>query len=597
MISEVGPASNREDSPLTNDFARGIDRGLTSYGDAGFSRFLRRAFLASAGYDVTDLQRPVVGIADTSSEFTPCHRPMPGLVDAVRRGVLEAGGLPMVFPTASLGEVFLSPTSMMFRNLVAMETEELVRAQPLDAVVLLGGCDKTVPAQLMALASADIPALVTVVGPMLTGEWRGQRLGACTDCRLMWARHRAGDLDEQDIDSVRDALCQTGGTCMVMGTASTMACLTEALGLAVPGSATAPAASGDRLRVGVRSGRRAVAMAKAGTRPSSILTAGSFHNAITVLAALGGSTNAIIHLLAVAGRTATPLTLADFDRIACAVPLLVDCKPAGSSYMEDFHRSGGMPTLLKALTPLLNLDAATAAGTTLGEQLSGVETPQPWQRIIRTLDDPVGPSGSLAVLRGSLCPDGAVLKVAAASAHLLHHRGPAVVFDSPEEAVARLDDPQLKVTPEHVLVLRNAGPVASGMPEAGSLPIPRRLAAAGVKDMLRVSDARMSGTSYGTCVLHASPEAAIGGPLALVQSGDLIELDVDGRRLDLLVDNEELTRRRLAWRPGACRNERGFAALHAKHVQSAHLGADFDFLTAHDPHRRPALVDDGGPPG
>jgi len=555
----------------------GIDRGLTAYGDLGFSKYLRRAFLASAGFDRADLDRPVVGIADTSSEYTTCHRHMPEIVQAVKRGVLEAGGLPLVFPTTSLGEILLSPTSMPYRNLLAMETEEMIRAQPMDAVVLLGGCDKTVPAQLMAAASANVPAIAVVTGPMLTGSWRGERLGACTDCRRYWALYRAGELDDVAISEIEESLCPTGGTCMVMGTASTMACIAEALGLMLPGGATAPSGSGDRLRHAVAAGRRAMELIARPILPLDILTRAAFHNALSVLAAVGGSTNAIIHLTAIARRAGVLLTLDDVHDAAQRVPLLVDCKPAGAGYLEDMHRAGGVPTLLKTLAPLLDLSAIGVSGRPLGELLQQVSPAQAWQSTIRTLEAPLGPTGALVTLRGSLAPDGAVIKRAAATPSLLRHTGSAVVFDSPEDAAARIDEPALKITPAHVLVLRNAGPVGAGMPEAGSLPIPRYLAQAGVRDMLRVSDARMSGTAYGTVVLHCAPEAAVGGPLALVRDGDRIELDVAARRIDLLVEPSELARRRAGFIPPPL-PERGWRRLYAQHVLQADLGADLDFL-------------------
>jgi len=555
-----------------------IEHKLASYGDVEFSRYLRRAFLASSGYDRKDLERPLVGIADTSSDYNPCHRQMPELLAAVKRGVLEAGGLPFAFPTASLAESFMTPTSMPYRNLLAMETEELIRAQPMDAIVMLGGCDKTVPAQLMAAASADTPGLLVVTGPMLTGTWRGERLGACTDCRRFWSSHRAGELSASDVEAIQDSICPTAGTCMVMGTASTMACVTEALGLMLLGGAAAPAATGARLAHAAASGRRAVELARDGLRPSDVLSRAAFINAITVLSAISGSTNAVIHLLAIARRAGVDLALDDFDQVARRVPLLVDCKPAGSLYLEDFHRAGGMPVLLKALEPLLDTSVRRVDGMTLAEALRDASPPQPWQQCIRTLDDPLGPAQTLAVLHGSLAPDGAIIKAAAASPALMRHRGPALVFESPEDAARRLNDNRLQVTPEHVLVLRNAGPAAAGMPEAGSLPIPIRLAERGVKDMVRVSDARMSGTAYGTVVLHCSPEAARGGPLALVRDGDLIELDVQGRRLDLLVPPDELAPRRQEYRPPDP-PARGWRRLHFEHVQQAHLGADLDFLS------------------
>lgn len=561
------------------DGERGFNRSLTSYGDAGFSRYLRRVFLSAAGYDHHDLERAVIGIADLSSDYNPCHRAMPELVTAVKRGVLEAGGLPCVFPTVSLGEALLSPTSMLFRNLLAMETEEMVRAQPMDAVVLLGGCDKTVPAQLMAAASLDLPVLLDVVGPMNTGSWRGERLGACTDCRRFWARYRAAYLTEAEITEVEGALATTAGTCMVMGTASTMASMAEALGMMLPGGASALAPSGERLRHAAATGRRAVELAAEGLRPADVLTPAAFENALHVLAALGGSTNAIVHLLAVARRAGVPLTLDDFDRTARETPLLVDLKPSGQHYMADFHHAGGVPVLQARLTDRLDLTHVGVSGKPLSETVAAHAAVLPWQFVIRTIDDPLGEPGALAVVRGSLAPDGAVIKVSAATPRLLQHTGPALVFDSPEDAAIRLDDEELEVSADHVLVLRNAGPVGAGMPEAGSLPIPRRLARSGVTDVVRVSDARMSGTSYGTVVLHCSPESAVGGPLALVRDGDLIQLDVPARRIDLLVGEDELDRRRTALRPPA-KPQRGWWRLYTDTVLQAHEGADLDFMTA-----------------
>lgn len=562
--------------------ALGFDRGLTSYGDAGFSRFLRGAFLASAGFDAVDRDRPVIGLADTSSGYTTCHRNMPELLDAVERGVLEAGGLPVRFPTMSLPEILLSPTSMLFRNLAALELEEQMAALPMDAVVLAGGCDKTVPAQLMAAASSDRPAVSLVVGPMQTGSWRGEPLGACTDCRRLWAEHRAGQLDEREIAEVQGELCPTAGTCMVMGTASTMACLAEALGLMPPGGATSPAPTGERLRVGTRTGRLAVDVAARGVSTRQLLSGSSFHNAAAVLAALGGSTNAVIHLLALARRCGVELTLDDLGRRAAEVPVLVDCKPAGTGYLPDFDRAGGLPALMSELrrAGLLALDARVVEGGTMEERLDrlvadGSDRPRRGTSTIRPTTDPVHPPGGLRVLHGSLAPDGAVLKASAAT--IRHHEGPAVVFDSVADAEERLDDPDLPVTAESVLVLRGAGPVGAGMPEAASLPVPRWLAERGVRDMVRVSDGRMSGTAYGTVVLHVSPEAATGGPLALVRDGDRIRLDVDAGRLDLLVEPAELERRRAAWEPPAV-PERGWRRLHALDVLPAHLGADLELL-------------------
>jgi dihydroxy-acid dehydratase len=559
------------------DVPTGINRSLTSYGDVGFSRYLRKAFLAGAGFDAADLGKPFIGIADLSSDYNPCHRLMPAMVDSVRRGVTQAGGLPLVFPTMSLHESFASPTSMLLRNLLAMETEELIRAQPMDAVVLLGGCDKTVPAQLMAAAVSEVPVILDVVGPMMTGSWRGEQLGACTDCRRFWAAFRGGEISLGEIQEVEGELVNTAGTCMVMGTASTMASLTEALGMMLPGGASPPSPSGARLRHGTATGRRAVELALNPILPREIMTRSAFENALTVLAALGGSTNAVVHLLAIARRAGVDLVLDDFDRIARETPLLVDLKPSGKGYMQDFHNAGGVPVLLKALESQLHTDHVGVTGSSLTQILEDVTTPAEWQQVIRPVESPVGATGALAVLRGTLAPDGAVIKVSAATPSLLTHEGPALVFDSPEDAARRLDDPELDVSADHVLVLRNSGPIGAGMPEAGSLPIPRRLAEAGVRDMVRVSDARMSGTSYGTVVLHCSPESAVGGPLAFVRDGDLIRLDVPNRRIDLLVDADELERRRLEFMPPEL-PARGYRRLHAESVLSASEGADLKFL-------------------
>lgn len=555
----------------------GINRNLTNYGDTEFSKYLRRAFLSSAGFDHTDLQRPIIGIVNTSSDYNVCHRQMPEMVTAVKRGVLEAGGLPLVFPTISLNEILTSPTTMLYRNLQAMETEEMIRAQPMDAVVLLGGCDKTVPAQIMAAVSANIPAVSVVTGPMLTGSWRGQRLGACTDCRRYWAQFRGGDLNQQAIKEVEESLVFTGGTCTVMGTASTMACLVETLGLMLPGGAAPPHASGARLKNCVMSGRCAVDLAHNRLRPQEVLSRASFLNALTVLMALSGSTNAIVHLLSIARRAQVDLTLQDFDEIARRVPVLVDCKPAGQGYMQDFYHAGGVPVLLKTLQPLLDTSTINITGKTMAENLQGVQGAENWQSTIRSLDSPLSESGALAVVYGSLAPNGAVIKVAAASPALLAHKGPAVVFESPQDAADRVDNPSLGITPDHVMILRHAGPVGAGMPEAGSLPIPKYLAEQGVRDMVRVSDARMSGTAYGSVVLHCSPEAAVGGPLAFVHDGDLIDLNVHERRLDLLVKEDELANRKAAFKMKPV-PRRGWLKLHTEHVLQAHLGADLDFL-------------------
>jgi dihydroxy-acid dehydratase len=468
---------------------------------------------------------------------------------------------------------------MLFRNLMAMDTEEMILGQPMDGVVLLGGCDKTLPAQLMGAASADRPAIVVTAGPMLAGRYEGARLGACTDCRRLWGEHRAGTLDAVRLEAVQGELFPSTGTCMVMGTASTMAAVTEALGLTLPGMAAVPAPSSRRLRLAEAAGRRIVAMVSEDLRPSALLTRAAFENAVRVLMALGGSTNAVVHLPAIAGRAGVPLDLDDFDRLARTTPLVVNVRPSGVHHMEDLAEAGGVPAVMKVLRPLLHVDARSVTGQTLGALLDEVPDLGPWQDVIAPLDRPRQTEGGLAILRGSLAPDGAVLKVSAATPALLRHRGPACVFRDLADLAARIDDPALAVTPASVLVLQHTGPVGGpGMPEAGALPIPKKLLAAGVRDMVRVSDARMSGTAGGTVVLHVAPEAAVGGPLALVRDGDEIVLDAAARRLDLVVADDELARRRAAWRPPAALPARGYRRLFVERVLQAPLGCDFDFL-------------------
>ena len=561
---------------------KGMRKGLTRYGDEDFSLFLRKAFIKAMGFSDDALSRPIVGIADTGSDYNACHATVPKLVEAVKRGVMLAGGLPMAFPTISLHESFAHPTSMFLRNLMAMDTEEMVRAQPMDAVVLIGGCDKTIPAQLMAAASAGVPALVIPTGPMMTGHYRGERLGACTDCRRFWGMYRAGELDDAEIEDVNDRLCPTAGTCMVMGTASTMACMTEALGMMLPGGATIPAVYADRVRYAERSGRRAVEIAAEDIRPERILTADAFHNSLVTLQAIGGSTNGLVHITAVANRMGIPIDLDEFDAIGRRVPVLVDLKPSGDHYMEHLHDAGGLNAVLRELRSELRTEALTVSGRTLGENIEQGDRVR-GQTVVRTRSDPIYPAGGMAALRGNLAPGGAIIKHAAASPPLLSHIGRAVVFDSLDDLAARIDDPALEVEPEDVLVLRGAGPKgAPGMPEAGYIPIPKKLAARGVKDMVRISDARMSGTAFGTIVLHVNPESAAGGPLALVRTGDRIRLDVPGRRLDLLVSEEELAARRERWTPPLphAGSERGYLRLFLDTVTQADLGCDFDFMGA-----------------
>ena len=573
------------------DKPTGISKGLTSYGDAGFSLYLRKAFIKAMGYSDDALDRTIVGIANTFSGYNACHRTAPELVEAIKRGVMLKGGLPIEFPTISMHESFSYPTSMFLRNLMSMDTEEMIRAQPMDSVVMIGGCDKTVPAQLMAAASANVPAISVVTGPMMTGSHRGDRLGACTDCRRYWGMHRAGEVDEVEIDEVGGKLAPTAGTCMVMGTASTMACMTEALGMMLPGGAAIPAVAADRLRHAEAAGARAVDMAAGGPTPDQIMTPEAFANAFRVLLAIGGSTNGLIHMTAVAGRLGIAVDLEALDRMGQETPVLVDLKPSGQHYMEDLQKAGGLTTVLRELRPLLHLDCLTVTGRTLGEELDAAAPP--WdQDVVRTLDDPLFPQGGIAVLRGNLAPDGAIVKQSAASERLMDHTGRAVVFENQEDLANRIDDPDLDVGPDDVLVMQNAGPKgAPGMPESGYLPIPKKLLEAGVKDMLRMSDARMSGTAFGSIVLHIAPESADGGPLALVRTGDSIKLDVPNRRLDLLVEDDELDRRRAAWTPPQPHegSDRGYLKLYLDHVQQAGEGVDFDFLAkAPDGRKTPA---------
>jgi dihydroxy-acid dehydratase len=559
-------------------YTQGLEHGLTNYGDRDFSLYLRRSFAQSMGYSREFLAKPVVGIAYTPSGFNNCHRHFPELLEAVRRGVLAAGALPIDFPTISLGEVFLSPTSLKYRNLMSIDTEEMVRAQPMDAVVLMGGCDKTVPAQLMGAISAGRPAIMLVAGPMMTGRHRGERLGACTDCRRFWARYRAGEVGEQEISEVEGQLAVTAGTCAVMGTASTMACIAEALGLILPGTAAIPAVHADRLRAAEATGAAAVALIGSGRTPDRMVDANSVENALRALLALGGSTNAVIHLTAIAGRAGVKVSLEQLNRLSESTPVLVNLKPVGNGYMEDFFAAGGMGALLRELKPLLHLDCMTVTGETLGERLAS-DAAYVDRSIIAQRDKPFEPQGGLIALFGNLAPKGAILKRSATDAKLFEHEGRAVAFSSLADLAARIDDPALEVAPQDVLVLQNAGPHAGEcMPEAGYLPIPKKLAQRGVKDMIRISDARMSGTAFGTIVLHVTPDAASGGPLGLVRSGDRIRLSVKERRVDLLVEAGELKARAAAVKPAQTQPERGYAKLYAQEILGADEGCDFAFL-------------------
>jgi len=570
----------------------GLSKGLTNYGDQDFSLYLRNSFAASMGYSKEVLRKPIVGIANSYSGFNNCHRHFPELLEAVKRGVLLGGGLPIEFPTISLGEVFLNPTSLKFRNLMSMDVEEMIRAQPMDAVVLMGGCDKTVPAQLMGAASANLPAVQLVGGPMMTSRYGEERLGACTDCRRFWAKYRSGDVSKDQIDDIEGRLATTAGSCAVMGTASTMACVAETLGMTIPGTAAIPAVHADRLRaaeasglaaarmVDEASGLAAARMVEKPILPSEIITEKSVENAIRVLLALSGSTNAIVHLTAVAGRLGINVSLERLNELSDTTPVLVNLKPMGSHYMEDFFFAGGMGAVLRELRPLLHLDTISVTGETLGDRL---ETDDGYidTRVIARAQEPLEPEGGLIALFGNLAPNGAIFKRAAADKNLFEAEGRAVVFSSLEDLAARVDDPDLDISSDDFMVLQNAGPKSdSGMPEAGYLPIPKKLSKLGVKDMVRISDARMSGTAFGTIVLHVSPEAAIGGPLSLVRNGDRIRISVSNKRIDLLVDEKELDKRRSEWVSDLeePENLRGYNKLYATEVTQAEQGCDFEFL-------------------
>jgi len=554
-------------------------RSAAWFAGEGRSGFIHRSWMRNQGFtDELFDGRPVIGIANSASELTPCNAHLGKVAEAVQRGVWMAGGFPLVFPSMSLGETLLRPTAMLFRNLMAMEVEESIRANPLDGVVLLSGCDKTTPAQLMGAASVDIPAIMVTGGPMLNGKFRGRDIGSGTAVWDFTDQARAGKMSAEDLNEAESCMSRSAGHCMTMGTASTMACLAEAIGMQLPGSAAIPAVDSRRYALAQRAGQRIVAMVEENLTPSAVLTRRAFDNAIRVNAAIGGSTNAAVHLLALAGRVGVALSLEDFDELTRKVPVLVDLMPSGKHLMEDLYYAGGLPAVMAELGDLLDVDVLTVTGASLGENLVGVRC---WDRdVIRTCDAPFRPAGSgTVVLRGSLCPDGAVIKVSAASEHLLRHRGRALVFDRIEDYMSVCDDPELPVDATTVLVVRGAGPKGyPGFPEVGNMPIPRVLLEAGITDMVRVSDARMSGTGYGTCVLHVAPEAAVGGALALVRTGDWVELDVAERRLDLVVGEDELLRRRAAWVPPLPPTTRGYVRLYVEHVMQANEGADFDFL-------------------
>ena len=561
-----------------DDKKTGIKQNLTNYGDLGFSTFLRKSFIKGLGYSDEMLDKPIVGIINTFSDYNSCHGNVPDLIQSVRAGILAKGAIPLEFPTISVHEAFSYPTSMYLRNLMAMDTEEMIRAQPMDSCVLIGGCDKTVPAQLMGALSVDMPVIQLVTGPMLTGSHRGERVGACTDCRRLWAKFRADEIDEAEINEANNQLVPTVGTCGVMGTASTMAMIAETLGMMPPDSSCAPAVSSERRRISEKTGQIAVDIAIHKRRPSSILTAKSFENALMVLLAIGGSTNALIHLAAIAGRMGIKLDMETFDALSRTIPVIVDLKPSGEGYMEDLYKAGGLPRILLELKDKLHLDVYTVTGKTLGQTIE--ETEFSWQQtIVKSAADPIYREGGMAVLKGNLAPNTAIIKQSAASDSLLTHSGRAVVFDGLEDLANRIDSEELDVYKEDILVLRYIGPKgAPGMPEAGLIPIPKKLARQGVKDMVRISDGRMSGTASGTIILHVCPEAADGGPLALVQTGDKISLDVNSRSLHLHVEDSELASRRETLDLSRFIAKRGYHKLYMEHVLQADEGVDFDFL-------------------
>jgi len=559
------------------------------FGRDDLRSFGHRSRAKQAGFAPEDLAgKPIIAILNTWSDANPCHAHLRLRADEVKRGVWQAGGFPMEIPLLSLGETLMKPSTMLYRNLLAMDAEEALRSYPADGAVLLGGCDKTVPALMMGAVSANLPAIFLPAGPMLRGNWRGQVLGSGSDVWKYWAERRAGTLDECSWREMEDGIARSFGTCMTMGTASTMAAAVEALGMTLPGGSSIPAADSAHSRMASATGRRSVEMVWDDLRPRDILTAAAFDNAITTVMALGGSTNAIIHLIAMAGRAGVRIDLDRFDALSRRTPLIANIRPSGQFLMEDFYYAGGLPALLARLTDLLDITCVTANGCTLEANLTDRVVRN--DDVIRPRDRALDSQGGVAILRGNLAPDGAVIKHAAAEPRLLRHTGRAVVFKNYDDLEARIDDPALPVTSDSVLVLQNAGPLGGpGMPEWGMLPIPKKLLAQGVRDMVRISDARMSGTSYGACVLHVAPESFAGGPLAFVRDGDVIELDVPARRLTLQVSDEEIDRRRAAWTPRDAPYPRGFGRMYAQHVTQANLGCDFDFLEGTAPIEEPEI--------
>ena len=560
---------------------KGLEKNLSDYGDKDFSNFIRRSFAKSMGYSNKSLDKPIVGICYTESGYNNCHRNFPEMLEAVKRGVHASGALPIAFPVISLGETFLNPTSMMYRNLMSMCVEEMILAQPMDSVILMGGCDKTVPALLMGAFSANIPSCLLVSGPMMTGRHKGERLGACTDCRRFWAKYRSNEIDKNEINLIEDKLATTSGTCAIMGTASTMAIIADVLGIMVPNTSSIPAVHSDRLRASEDTGILAANLGlNKGILPEKIVTKKSIENALRVLLAISGSTNAIIHLTAIARRIGINISLEEFNRISEETPVIVNLKPVGEGYMEDFNASGGLNSVLLELKNKLHLDTIDITGQTLKQRLKKINNSYIDRKIIFSKSKPVNKKGGLIALFGSLAPEGAILKRAAASKKLFEHKGRAVVFSSLNDLAKRIDDPNLDVKKDDILVLQNAGPSSnSGMPEAGYLPIPKKLAKKGVKDMIRISDARMSGSAFGTIVLHVTPESNKFGPLAIVQNGDYIRLSVRNKSLNLLITDKEMKKRlSKISKNKKVFYERGYKSLYQKNVLPATQGCDFDFL-------------------
>ena len=591
-VDTSGPWCESDRVPPTDTPKRRHPDELRShrwYGVKDLRSFGHRSRTAQMGFDAADYRgKPVIAIVNTWSDINPCHTHFKQRVEDVKRGVWSAGGFPLELPAMSLSEPFQKPTTMLYRNLLAMETEELLRSYPIDGAVLMGGCDKTTPGLLMGASSMNLPALFVPAGPMLRGHWGGTTLGSGSDTWKYWADLRAGAITEDDWQEIENGIARSPGHCMTMGTASTMTSAAEALGVTLPGAASIPAADSRHAVMGAHSGRRIVEMVWTDLKLSDVCTRAAFRNAVVTVLALGGSTNAIIHLIAMARRLGVELSLADFEELARTTPLLANIRPSGQYLMEDFFYAGGLPALLNNLGDLLDTSACTINGFTLGENIARAKTFN--EDVIRTVDDPIVASNTLAVLRGNLAPDGAVIKPAAAEERLHRHAGPAVVFENYDDMAARIDDPDLDIDENSVIVLRSAGPQgAPGMPEWGQLPIPKKILEKGVRDMVRISDARMSGTSYGACVLHVAPESHVGGPLALVRTGDVIELDVPGRTLTLRVDDEEMEKRRADWEPPPAKYARGYGALYLQHITQANEGCDFDFLEAGPPVPEPEI--------